>query len=357
MESRRHINVLPVGTISFTFTGTTTTTFSVPCPPTPTPTGCCYAVGNFCGFKFPSSCNLTADAIYDCKSFGADPVLNTTCPAGRCLTDCDTSHCVLQCELELQVGMDKGIGSNIGDIFAVNIGSNSIGGLLYSSKNTGGVAAVAVNRRGTEFKASYPKVYTGTSDDYWTNQPNLELSSWSMAAAGAFPNNSFIMATNENGGVAYIFDDPPGPLTLLKFTNVAGNARTFCADNLSCFLDIAIDGNGHAWVIDWMGYLYISTLSQFTNAGGPMKYIGRIPWLGADTTTTIYRSVGIAFDSYGKVYYCGYTNTATTASTWIRTASMETPLQASIFYTDTGKVYGDMASCAFPRNDISNLLR
>ncbi|KAF9582768.1 hypothetical protein BGW38_010788 [Lunasporangiospora selenospora] len=124
------IEVVNNRTVPFTFTGIATITFGVPCPPTPTPSGCCYIVGNFCGFKFPSSCNLTVDTIYDCKNLGADPVLNTMYPTGRCNS-----------------------GTVTGNIYTVNIGNNTVVGLLYSSKDTSGDAYNAVDRRGAEFKA------------------------------------------------------------------------------------------------------------------------------------------------------------------------------------------------------------
>lgn len=41
---------------------------------------------------------------------------------------------------------------------------------------------------------------------------------------------------------------------------------------------------------------------------------------------------------------------------WVVKAHMSTPLDTSLYRLDTARNYGDMASCAYPKVDISGLL-
>ncbi|KAF9375024.1 hypothetical protein CPC16_000945, partial [Podila verticillata] len=150
------------------------------------------------------------------------------------------------------------------------------------------------------------------------------------------------------GGNIWIHPDAPNgaaPL-MAKYTNLAGNARTFCGGYYSYILDIAYDGNDYAWVIDGSGYLFISTLKQDALMGGPMKLIVRISNHPGDY------SWGIAFDTFGYVYYGG----ASAPAGWVHRAHTSTLLDTTSYFKDPDRNYGDMASCAYPKVEISHLL-
>ena len=63
-------------------------------------------------------------------------------------------------------------------------------------------------------------------------------------------------------------------------------------------------------------------------------------------------SFGIAFDAFGYVYYAGTGD----SYGWANRAHISTPLDSSAYYRDSLSTYGDLASCAYPKVDISHFL-
>lgn len=63
-------------------------------------------------------------------------------------------------------------------------------------------------------------------------------------------------------------------------------------------------------------------------------------------------SWGTAFDAFGYVYYGG----ANAPAGWVHRAHMTTPLDATSYFKDADRNCGDMASCTYPKVDISHLL-
>ncbi|KAG0219096.1 hypothetical protein BGW41_008320, partial [Actinomortierella wolfii] len=171
---------------------------------------------------------------------------------------------------------------------------------------------------------------------------------WS--SLGAREDGIFLMASRDDNtaGNAYFF--PPNttqPPSLVQFTNLPGNAVQFCGANFTtCYADLAIDGNGYLWVITGQGELYISTTPQTTAFGGQMKHIGTL------SIPNFRNSAAIAFDMDGNVYFGGR---FTDETGYIYKAPMEDPLNGSIVLTDVPYVI-DLATCAYPKNDISHLL-
>ncbi len=79
-----------------------------------------------------------------------------------------------------------------------------------------------------------------------------------------------------------------------------------------------------------------------------MKHIGK--FLGPAG----YSSWGIAFDAFGNIYYGGIGDGE--QYSWVMRANMTAPLNTTLVFKSSVGAIGDLASCAYPKVDISSLL-
>ncbi|KAG0331374.1 hypothetical protein BG004_001693 [Podila humilis] len=357
-------------TTSFTFTGTTATTINVPCSsspcptpssttttstmtttstttPSPTPTidlEClCQDTGSYCGRAWPEKCMYGKDTVHHCPDVNMKAPEKDICKPERCFQEGRVARCLVDCEVQIQYGI--GGGEDDGAVFIQDVQKFNEYSMLYDADGTGSTWGIAVNRNMTEMKANEGSVYMGNNASYWTKVSALSQTT-TLSAYASRQDGSFVYASINRGGNVWYHPDPPTgkPLTA-KYTNLAGNAVTFCSSPMNCILDLAFDGNDYAWMISAYGDLYISTTKQDVVLGGSVKYIGKINYPGGNVW-------GIAFDVFGTVYYAGHDSTVG----WSYKARMSDPLNSVPYNADKLRNYADMASCAYPKVNLTSLI-
>ncbi|KAG0320663.1 hypothetical protein BGZ99_004382 [Dissophora globulifera] len=235
----------------------------------------------------------------------------------------------------------------------MNTENNNAMAKLYDANTTGSVWSLAVNKDGLELKSNFGTVSSVTPGTSWQTASAL-YSSLSIQAYGCRQDGTFIYASTLGGGNTYSHTTLTGATVQALFTNLASNKTPFCSlTPESCIYDVALDGYDYAWFLSANCDLYVSTSPQTAVFGGTVKHIGKIR--GVPSGAVCW---GLAFDGYANVYYAGMVFTTATFSNdgWIAKAPMVNPLASTTLLTTTGAQISDLASCAFPKTNVTALL-
>ncbi|KAG0221900.1 hypothetical protein BGW42_007098, partial [Actinomortierella wolfii] len=253
------------------------------------------------------------------------------------------------CMVECQVNVFAALRYNAtyGTIVTVGVNTGYNTTLAFDSNGTGSINAVGVNIAQTVYKGNTDGlVFSAQPGQVLTADSNLnhpEGFAWN--SLGAREDGVFLIASRNSTDIYFFPANTTQPPIAVSYTNLPGNAVEFCGEPLDCHADFALDGNGYLWVITSGGHVYISTTPQTTAIGGQLKYIGTVPLDQG-------YFAGLAFDTQGNIYYSGQLpgNVG-----FIYKAPMEDPMNGSVVYQG-GPYIIDLATCAYPRNDISHLL-
>ncbi|KAG0235915.1 hypothetical protein BGW41_000606, partial [Actinomortierella wolfii] len=270
-----------------------------------------------------------------------------TCDAYGCWQQTPTeAMCLVECQVNMYAGF--WYNATYGTVVSMGIDTGYNTTLVFDSNGTSSLNSLGVNVAQTVYKVNpQGQAFVAQPGQVFTPAPNLDHPTGGQFSSLASRADGIFLMAPRNGTTAYYFPpnttDPPIPVI---YTNLPGNAVTFCSSTETCYGDIAFDGNGYLWVFAPDGHIFISTTSQTTALGGPLKYIGTIP------VTDLNPGAAIAFDAKGNVYMGG--NRAG-AGGFLYKATMEDPLNGSIVLTDVPHII-DLATCVYPTNDISHLL-
>ncbi|KAF9425160.1 hypothetical protein BGZ94_007784 [Podila epigama] len=313
----------------------------------------CKDEGQYCGKTWPAKCKYGNDTIYSCPGPNKEPSVNSTCTENRCIQENKEARCMVDCELRIYAGIYAiaAAGGEDGAIFYYDLEKDMKYVQVHKDNSTGTAWAIGVNRNGTFVKANSGRGYFVTFENQleehpWIPTPTLDTG-YAIEAYGTRKNGQFIYANSNLGGTLWTHADPPTTRTsTVKYSDMKGNEQVFCSAHGTCFVDLAYDGNDRMWSISPFGHLFISMEEQTNMQGGLMKYIGKIENELAGYT------YGIAFDSFGYVYYGGFGG----PGGYLLKAHMTSPLNTTIVGRDPLNNYGDLASCAYPITDVSALL-